>query len=246
MDVGNADGLIETIKTPDRWTAGVETIRGLDDNAPHWFALTGARSTAKPAMPNGYRAVVVRDYAAHIAGRTYTRPTLRVGYRRGDPIGVDVALVPPPGVERFSAGDQVNFSIELITLPRAASDYYGPNELFRQHLTSFPSSWKTTHRHAVQNALAVDVSGGELIRTYPIRVRTTSATTRMRIDGGVGAIPIEIEGIRSIAGLRLFDQSRQPLRYQIDPNPDGTFTLRFCLPSTPTNQTCFIQQQSSD
>ena len=68
------------------------------------------------------------------------------------------------GITNFNKGDRIELDLELITLPRTADDYYGPNEVFRKHLAEHPSSWKTTYREAKGNDLSVVVTGGRALQ----------------------------------------------------------------------------------
>ena len=45
-------------------------------------------------------------------------------------------LSPPPGVVDLVEGDYVEATVELLTLPRAAADYYGPNNVLAKQLAA--------------------------------------------------------------------------------------------------------------
>ncbi|MCM2374500.1 hypothetical protein [Aporhodopirellula aestuarii] len=207
LDYGHAGGLIESLKTPadltkgQRWVDEVE----LSGDAPYWIAFTGAEETpAKNNMPNGYRALIVRRFEAVIGGETYAQPTIGSPVHADNPVNLDLELLPPDGIRQFTKGDQIEMDLELITLPRQADDYYGPNQSFRNHLAENPNSWKTTYREARGNKLDVHVVGGRKISSYPIVVQVSEPEVTVTIQGGVGAVPIQFQGLDDIRNCRLF------------------------------------------
>ena len=172
---------------------------------PFWLAFTGASETAnRRAKPNGYRALIVRHYKAVIGGRTYTNPTFSAPVHKTDPPNLDIELLPPAGIRQFSQGDRVELDLELITLPRFADDYYGPNETFRRHLAENPNSWKTTYREARGNDVELVVSGGRVSQSYPIVIRVDKPQVGVTIQGGIGAVPIRFEGLKNSKGYCLY------------------------------------------
>jgi len=102
-------------------------------------------------------------------------------------------------VSRISQGDWVSLDISIITLPRKADDYYGPNTSFHQHMAENPDSWKTIHREAAENVRSVDIhSGGEVVSTYPIIVSAVDQEMiKLAIQGGLGAVPLQFNGLLS-------------------------------------------------
>ena len=114
---------------------------------------------------------------------------------KANPTNLDVELLPPAGVSRFGQGDRIELDLELITLPRKADDYYGPNDAFRRHLADNPNSWKTTYREAKGNDMKVEVSGGKMLHNYPLVVQVERPEVTVTIQGGVGAVPIRFEGL---------------------------------------------------
>ena len=66
---------------------------------PYWIAFTGASETAKRrSKPNGYRALIVRQYEAVIGGKTYVNPILSAPVHKSDPANLDIELLPPAGI----------------------------------------------------------------------------------------------------------------------------------------------------
>jgi hypothetical protein len=202
---GNRDGCLAeldvpaTVKKSQRFLDQI-TLTG---TGPWWVALPGAVHTSGRDWGTGYRALIIRDYQACIGGRAYTHPCISAPAFGADPLNLDIELLAPAGVTEFRRGDHIDLDLELITLPRVADDYYGPNKAFREHLTHTPNSWKTTHREAVGNDLNVEVTGGTVGHRYPLVVRVQEPEVTVTITGGVGAVPVRFEGISSPVDYRL-------------------------------------------
>ncbi|MCP4262374.1 MAG: hypothetical protein GY774_33465 [Planctomycetes bacterium] len=133
-----------------------------------------------------------------------THPTISAPVFSTDPANLDIEILPPADVTDFRRGDWIALDLELITLPRVADDYYGPNLTFRTHLTENPTSWKTTYREAIGNDLEVKVTGGRMMRNYPLVIHVEKPEVTVSIKGGIGAVPIRFEGLKSSVGLRLY------------------------------------------
>jgi uncharacterized protein YlaN (UPF0358 family) len=238
---GNAHGLLAQKDAPNT----LETNHLVLDNvtltgpAPYWVAYPGAKHT-KGDKPNGYRALIIRQYQVVMGDEAYSHPILSAPVYQADPTNLDIELLPP--AHRFGIGDRIELDLELITLPRNAEDYYGPNEAFRKHLAGNPNSWKTTYREAIGNDLDVHVSGGKVIQTYPLVIRVEQPEVTVTINGGVGAVPIRFKGLESNTGIRLYqalDGERVPFdqsvhgndHWQTDYDPaTDSFSMTFNLP----------------
>ena len=219
---GNRDGCIEERVVPETLEANqllVDNIE-LTGSAPWWVALPGAIHTSGRDWGTGYRALIIRDYRAVIGSKTYTHPTISAPVFTANPTNLDIELIPPQGLTRFNKGDRFELDLELITLPRTADDYYGPNEAFRKHLAEHPNSWKTTYREAKGNDLSVVVTGGRALQTYPIAIRVEKPEVTLMIKGGVGAVPIRFEGLESSTGSRLY-QVADGARIRVDQSVHG-------------------------
>ncbi|MDP4883048.1 MAG: LamG domain-containing protein [Opitutales bacterium] len=207
---GNANGLIANKDVPSSLKKGEDFIAQttIEGNAPWWFSFPGAYKNPADEKGPGYRALVIRGYKTTLSGKEYNNPTISVPvYQvlRDGAINLDLLLTAPKGVEAFLPGDMIEMDLEWITLHRQADDYYGPNETYRQHLTENPSSWKTTYREAIGNDLKIHVTGGQLINRYPIEIQAQSGQEiRVSIEGGVGAVPIQFDGLPSATGYTLY------------------------------------------
>ena len=193
---GNVDGLLAQEDVPntlqkDHLVLDHVTLAGA---APYWVAYPGATHTSGD-KPNGYRALIIRQYKVVVGDKTYSNPIISAPVYKANPTNLDVELLPPAGVSRFGQGDRIELDLELITLPRKADDYYGPNDAFRRHLADNPNSWKTTYREAKGNDMKVEVSGGKMLHNYPLVVQVERPEVTVTIQGGVGAVPIRFEGL---------------------------------------------------
>ena len=208
---GNQTGLLAEKTVP------ADLVRGqlfldkttLTGSGPWWVAFPGSTSTDGRNWGTGYRALIIRSYRATWGGKTYTNPTLGLPVNEVDATGrgtnLDLLLVPPPEVTAIQPGDSVAMELELITLPRIADDYYGPNELLKKHLSNTPNSWKTTYREASGNDLEVTAVGGKVLRRYPVIIQAEAPTVEVRIKGGVGYVPIRFEGLKAGTGFELVE-----------------------------------------
>ena len=201
---GNSDGLLSEKDAPNTLKEGQLLVGNvtLTGSAPYWVALPGGMSTGN--KPDGYKAMIIRQYKVVSDGKTYTHPTLNVPVFKSDPSSLDIELLPPADLKQFHKGDRIELDIEVITLPREAEDYYGPNEAFHHHLTDNSNSWKTTYREARGNDLVVKVNGGRVLRNYPLIIQSEKPEVMVTIKGGVGAVPIRFEGLKTNKGYHLY------------------------------------------
>jgi len=206
---GNGAGLIKEHVIRGNIKAGTDFVKPvtLEGDGPWWVTFPGAHHVNPTGMGPGYRAMVIRSYNAKIGGKEYTRPTVAFPVFQalgGGEANLDFVLTAPEGTSVFSNGDTVSFEVEWITLPKTAADYYGPNESFRKHLAGNPRSWKTTYREAIGNDLNVKVNGGTLLQKYPIIIKAEKDSVSFAVKGGVGAVPVRFEGLKSVEDYQLF------------------------------------------
>ena len=203
---GNKEGLIEE-RDLDRQKPNHIYIeqQSFDGAGPFWFGFP-KQELPQNGNGRGWRAIVIRSFEASFGGVRYHQPTFSVinfkGRNNQDLIDPNASFVlrPPPEVSRISQGDWVSLDISIITLPRKADDYYGPNTSFHQHMAENPDSWKTIHREAAENVRSVDIhSGGEVVSTYPIIVSAgrDQEMIKLAIQGGLGAVPLQFNGLLS-------------------------------------------------
>lgn len=209
---GNKDGLIAEIQVPadvkkDSLLVDQLTLTG---EGPWWISFVGSKPTGDRDWGTASRALIIRSYQSSFGGKNHSNPTITLPVVAEHPDGkkgVDLFLVPPKGVSEFKPQDHLRFDVEWITPPRIADDYYGPNEIFRQHLTANPRSWKTVYREAKGNDLRAKVTGGTVLRNYPLMIQAATPATpevAFEITGGVGYVPVRFEGLGSPVGHTLY------------------------------------------
>ena len=203
---GNADGLIKELAVPATLKKGdifLDNVQ-LEGPGPWWVAIPGAHCTNGKDWGTGYRAIIIRDFKASMGEKKYDSPAINVPVYTANPSNLDIEIVPPAGIKKFSKGDSIQMDVEFITLPRVADDYYGANEIFRKHLADNPCSWKTVYREVKGNRLDVKVTGGSLLESYPIIIQAEKPEVNVKIAGGVGKVPIRFEGLKTADGYALY------------------------------------------
>ena len=204
---GNAKGLIKKQFVPKGLGEGYIFVgeTTFSGEGPWWVAFPGGRSSGM-AGGTGYKALIIRKFDAVVNGKKRTAPSFRATQYKSESSmpNLDFELLAAAGKPSFKQGDYIDMELELITLPNSANDYYGPNEAFQKHLQANPPSWKTAYREVLQNDLQVNVTGGKLIRSYPILIAATGPEVIVDIRGGVGAVPISFSGLTSATGHTLY------------------------------------------
>ena len=206
---GNADGLLREESVPATLRKGdpyVDRVT-IEGPAPWWVGFPGGYLTGNRNWGTGSRGWIIRSYRASFGGQVYTNPSISmpVNYVNAQGgVNLDLLLTPPAGVTKFLPGDSIEMEIEWITFHREADDYYGPNEVYRQHLAENPRSWKTIYREAAGNNLQVQVTGGRVLHRYPLIIQSDEPLVRVQIEGGSGKVPVRFEGLRSATGYTLY------------------------------------------
>ncbi|MBI9017752.1 MAG: hypothetical protein JEZ07_10890 [Phycisphaerae bacterium] len=203
---GNINGCSGNLTVPAKMKRGqlfLDNVE-IDGDGPWWVGLPGAVHTSGKDWGTGYRALIIRGYKVVAGGKVYSQPVISAPAFGNNPANLDIELSGPIGVNNFKKGDIIELDLELITLPRVADDYYGPNDAFRRHLTENPSSWKSIYREVKGNDLEVTVAGGKLLQKYPIIIECKNADVKVTIKGGVGAVPIRFEGLKQANGYNLY------------------------------------------
>ncbi|MHC4249135.1 MAG: LamG domain-containing protein [Planctomycetota bacterium] len=259
---GNRDGLIEEREVRGALKPKSVFARAdLTGPAPWWVAFPGSYFRSTKDWGTGSRGLVIRSFKAKLGGKVYDRPSLSFPVQLSDRAtklsGLDLELVPPPGVEHFMPGDTIEMYVEWITVPREADDYYGPNEAFRSHLAENPRSWKTVHREAKGNDLRLAVTGGSVLQEYPIVIATDAERVEVAVSGGVGVVPIRFEGLASVDGLMLHRKDGDrltPLDQSVNGNDfwqtdydaeSRTYRMTFNLPLDGVAESTWVLAQRS-
>jgi hypothetical protein len=209
-----------------------------------WVSLHDAVPRGEDGEPGAWanRGIVIREWRARLGGAE-ARPWCaeRGVVARGQPTST-IDIVPPPGVARLVPGDFVEAVIEHLVVPMTAADYYGPNEPLRAALTEMGNTWRMIHREATGNDRRVQATTGRLVRVQPdIRFEAVEGIAEFTVQGGLGAVPITVTGLRghrgasvTIDGARLDQSVHGNDFWQTDHDPQsGTWSQTFTLPLTP-------------
>jgi hypothetical protein len=201
---GNDSGLIEEWK-PNRGGKVYDRSAIPCEGAAPWFAMLdsdGGNDKNTGAWAN--RGMVLRSWKARLGGKD--APAFASVYRSTSG-GFDSALMelsPPADQKELQAGDFVEAEIEMVIMPLAAGDYYGPNEGLRKALSADANTWKMFHREAAGNRLDVRCGKGELAHSYPLAVRVgADQVAEVEVKGGVGYAPITFSGLTKHNGYRV-------------------------------------------
>lgn len=205
MALGNETGLMNEWDT--RW--GGEAVKAgpyaCGGRVP-WVSLHGAvaRRTANGQGAWANRGVVIRAWRARLGGREAAPWLVERGVKAHGMETSTVDFVPPPGVARLEPGDFVEATFEHVIVPQAAEDYYGPNEALREALRKDADTWRMIHREAVGNDRNVTMTRGSLVGLFPaVRVRAVRDAAAFTLAGGLGYVPITVEGLSSPDGYTL-------------------------------------------
>jgi|GEM_PF-667699 len=164
---GNTAGLVgETKPAAGKWKNVIEPF-ALDGEDP-WISVYGNHPDITHRDGVGVRGLIIRNFKAQIAQETFERPWLAVN-RAKKLLGADIVL--PPSVTRMSAGDVIEFELELIAFPIAAKYYYGPDDELKKRLSKNPNSWQLTRTEAVNNKLMLTEAGSTQIVDFPARIQ---------------------------------------------------------------------------
>ena len=258
---GHRDGLLEDVDVPLTLKKGEALFdrKSLEGAAPWWVGFPGGYLTGDRDWGTGSRALIIRSYKASFGGVTYDRPSISAPVLKADPdagINLDLLLTAPEGVTTYQVGDYVEMEVEFITFHRTEDDYYGPNEIYRQHLVEHPNSWKTIYREASGNDLDVQVEGGELLSAYPIVVQAMGPVIGLTIHGGIGKVPLRIEGLTTPQNYQLFqfiDGKQVPLDQSAQGNDfwqtdydlsSMTYRMSYNLPLDEGGETRWVLRQA--
>jgi len=258
---GNRDGLIAEHTVPGNLRAGSVFLKQvvLTGRGPWWVAFPGSFFGRTRDWGTGSRGLIIRSFRAVHGGKAHHNPVVSFPVQKLDKakglVGLNLELVVPQGVSQFMPGDTIEMDVEWITVPCVADDYYGPNEAFLAHLQQNPKSWKTVYREAIGNDLDVRVAGGTLLHKYPVIIAAAKPEVEVSIKGGVGAVPLRFEGLRSTAGYALFRLQggrRVPLDQSVHGNDfwqtdcdaeSGTYKMSFNLPLDGVEETTWLLTQ---
>jgi hypothetical protein len=215
----------------------------LDGEAP-WVSLhdTVSMLGGKEEVLAANRGLVIRAWKARLGGKDAPVPWgvfWDVNQRENPHVVFE--LTPPPGTGKLVPGDFVEAVVELVIIPGAAEDYYGPDEALHGALRADAGTWRMVHREAAGNAVRAEVRHGTLGQEVPLRVRVgADQTAEVALTGGLGHVPVTFAGLTAPVGYRLMQAppAGAPVEIcppgadwrQTDPEADGTWSMTFSLP----------------
>ena len=210
---GNEKGLIE------QWTFAKGGKRydrlGIPcEGLSPWFSLHDAISRDNKGGAWANRGMVIRSFKARLAGRDVPYPFASCYGTENGPPSMNVELSPPPGLTQLQTGDFVEALVELLVIPMAADDYYGPNDNLRASLKADANTFRPVLRQATGNNLRLHAIAGRLLRSYPPLVLVdASQSAEIEITGGLAYLPISFTGLNDFrtGGLTISDD-RKPSR----------------------------------
>jgi hypothetical protein len=172
-----------------------------------WVSIHGLdRAALTKGGAAGSRGLIVRSWRAVLGGKPAPTPHLSTfcnEWGQGN-FKTVIELVPPPGISALRPGDSVEAEVEIVVFPTDARSYYGPNEPFRQALTTSADTWRLVHREAAGNALRVEARCGTVTRRFPLIVAVGAGEKfEANIQGGVGWLPVTFTGLTAHRGYGL-------------------------------------------
>ncbi len=195
MAIGNLNGLVEEW-SPDKGGSKYHRAGIACEGDVVWFSLHEGFDHRNSGGAWANRGIVIRSWKARLGGKDIQSPSASVYGTIDQVLSNNVEISPPAGLKELLPGDFVDARIELVVLPVAAEDYYGPNENLVRSLNREQNTWKPVYRQAVGNNLGLNVISGRLLQSYPIKVEVAKAQiAELDIKGGVGYVPITFSGL---------------------------------------------------
>ncbi len=206
---GNETGLKRTW-TPT--TGGTSRYIGAKEVAigkTPWFSFSDSQiadAIFKPAN----RGFIVRNWKAKINGVDVISPSFSEYYTvggHGNPSNL-INITLPANTTTLKAGDYIEADIELVLIPKAAVDYYGPNTNLIAALNSKANTWEMVYREAIGNDLEVSaISGAQVIKQYPVKIHANTNSIEFNIKGGRGYVPITITNVQNYQNPALYKKT---------------------------------------
>ena len=209
---GDASGVLFDEEVPDHRTTGYasEADRGIPLSGPAPWGLLYSSDRDDGPLPEHLAniAVVVRAYDAQIGGVQTSTPHLNLvrTYDVGESqMAFELGVPYDPASPVVPAGSVITATVEYLVPPSDKSAYYGEAD----YLMALPAESYQSPDMALAlasgNQLEVSVSEGDLLRTYPVELQATAATTAVAftLTGGLGYTPITVHGLARPDGWRL-------------------------------------------
>lgn len=198
--LGDDQGAIEF----DKASAGTDGYRTetLDaDGENFWFMLYNSTN----ADENGDVMFIVREYSAKIGDKEYTKPGYRLyGTNNGTPQTSCEVTVPSAVGTKIPAGSTIEMVVEYDILPGNAQTYYGQSDYLLQTKDSM-GTYIAGYQQVVGGTVSAEASVGEIVSSYPVRISAEEGevAAQFTLTGGLGYVPIAIDGLSGYSGYKL-------------------------------------------
>ncbi|MEO0447442.1 MAG: hypothetical protein AAF191_15320, partial [Verrucomicrobiota bacterium] len=206
LAVGQGEDLI--MEWDARWGGDEDKGEALECRTlPAWASLH--ETLGNPHRPTegawANKGFIIREWRAKLGGQEALPWMQERGLgKEGKKQTSSLNLVPPPSVKQLLPGDFVEATIEHVVIPQFAKDYYGPNASLRQALQNHENTWRMMSRQAVGDQIKVRMRKGSLRWNYPdVRVVVSEEEVELTLEGGLGLVPVTIEGLSSHQGYVL-------------------------------------------
>jgi hypothetical protein len=210
---GNENGLIS------RWASIKES--DTDKKRPKaeacigkipWFSFGSTKLSPNQDTDfiGGNKGFIIRKWNAKINSVNCASPSWQEYYtKEGNhgPAGSIINITLPEGCHSLKEGDYIEAEIEMVILPLTVQQYYGTDTEFIQYFTNHSHNWQLVYREAKGNRITVELKGNEVLHSYPIVIRTKHNKALFSIKGGIGYIPLRIEGLTSYKNPKLFEKT---------------------------------------
>lgn len=245
--VGNKKGCLKTWEaTMGGENRYIQTKQPLSGEIP-WIAMFDSETSVDQGdLVISNRGIIVRKWEGYMNGKALRTPY----YAEYSPLkgwGEDnsiINLTLPPEYKSLNKGDYLEAELEIILPPLKAEDYELSDSIYNRYLSENREPWTIVFQEAIQNNLSVTSPDEEIRSFYPVVIKAKKESLSFSIQGGMGYIPVSIDGIRSYKEKRLYRISENGVKEIVDQsvygndfwqnniNPDGSYCITYNLPPT--------------
>ena len=220
---GDSTGTFEVLDVPANGTKSEYIKQYVDMTGENvWIS----QYSFDPERVDSNKGLVIREYKATLNGKTYDYPTLGFYITNNGVTNLNGEITLPEEVDKngkVQKGSVVDGVVEYIILPKDKNDYYGTSEYINAQAAELFVNEGLMSRFAVDAAIKETVSVGELVGTYPTRVKTVKGDVlaEVTITGGIGYVPVTFIGIEGYSGYRLFEVMADGSEVMVDQSVRG-------------------------
>ncbi len=170
-----------------------------DDNPG--FAQYGPSQQDK----DGNLLAVVRSFRADLNGKLYTKGAFNIknDFKAQGPINPTNQpsfefTLPSNAPSLIKAGSQIEIVFEYITLPAPADRYFGPAEYMSLSKLLTPEKFNSAQQGLEQaryGALILNVTKGQKLGVYPVKIKAENDAVEFTLKGGLGYTPVTFSGL---------------------------------------------------